>query len=208
MWWMLTAEQFDTTEARRIGIVRAVVPDDTHVRRAIEIAQVIARQAPLGVRATLHNARLAQRDSVAAAEAEPRADRAETVRNRGCRNRSASVPHLHPSTLRRTLRTPMRTINTERTRRNRAGRQPLAADHSGAGATNSPMPPVTIGGFTSRSTRTVGCPVSAPRRRNTSVAMSMTNHHGASRARTSKHMRFSGRPVSGRVRRLLCRVRS
>ncbi|SOE07367.1 hypothetical protein [Streptomyces sp. Ag109_G2-15] len=42
----------------------------THVERAIALAQLIARQAPLGVRATLANARLADRESEAAAEAE------------------------------------------------------------------------------------------------------------------------------------------
>ncbi|SHH31134.1 crotonase/enoyl-CoA hydratase family protein [Streptomyces sp. 3214.6] len=69
MRWMLTAEQFDAAEALRIGIVQEVVPDGTHVERAIAIAQLIARQAPLGVRATLGNARLAQRESEEAAEA-------------------------------------------------------------------------------------------------------------------------------------------
>ncbi|MFG2731581.1 crotonase/enoyl-CoA hydratase family protein [Streptomyces canus] len=70
MRWMLTAEQFDAAEARRIGIVQEVVPDGTHVARAITLAQTIARQAPLGVQATLANARLAERESEAAAEGE------------------------------------------------------------------------------------------------------------------------------------------
>ncbi|MFC9871802.1 crotonase/enoyl-CoA hydratase family protein [Nocardia salmonicida] len=70
MRWMLTAEQFDTTEAHRIGIIQEVVPDDTHVQRAIEIAQTIARQAPLGVQATLRSAHLAEREGNAAAEPE------------------------------------------------------------------------------------------------------------------------------------------
>ncbi|MGV9853476.1 crotonase/enoyl-CoA hydratase family protein [Streptomyces sp. NPDC003442] len=70
MRWMLTAEPFDATEAHRIGIVQEVVPDGTHVDRAVAIAQVIARQAPLGVRATLANARQAQREGEASAEAE------------------------------------------------------------------------------------------------------------------------------------------
>lgn len=69
MRWMLTAEQFDAGEALRIGIVQEVVPDGTHVERAIAMAQTVARQAPLGVRATLANARLAERDGDAAAEA-------------------------------------------------------------------------------------------------------------------------------------------
>jgi len=40
--------------------VQEVVPLGKHVERAREIAQLIARQAPLGVQATLENARLAQ----------------------------------------------------------------------------------------------------------------------------------------------------
>ncbi|WP_431972018.1 crotonase/enoyl-CoA hydratase family protein [Nocardia sp. bgisy134] len=70
MRWMLTAEEFDTTEARRIGIVQDIVADGDHVQRAVAIAEAIARQAPLGVQATLSNARQAQRDGDAAAEAE------------------------------------------------------------------------------------------------------------------------------------------
>ncbi|ODR04259.1 enoyl-CoA hydratase [Mycolicibacillus koreensis] len=70
MRWMLTAEEFDSAEAHRIGIVQEVVADGTHVQRAIELAQVIARQAPLGVQATLRSGRLAEREGDAAAEAD------------------------------------------------------------------------------------------------------------------------------------------
>ncbi|MGH3724246.1 MAG: crotonase/enoyl-CoA hydratase family protein [Mycobacterium sp.] len=70
MRWMLTAETFDATEAHRIGIVQEVVPAGEHVDKAITIAQTIARQAPLGVQATLRNARLAVRDGEVAAEAQ------------------------------------------------------------------------------------------------------------------------------------------
>jgi enoyl-CoA hydratase/carnithine racemase len=70
MRWMLTAEEFDAAEALRIGIVQEIVPEDTHVQRAVDLAQVISAQAPLGVQATLRSARLAQRESEAAAEAE------------------------------------------------------------------------------------------------------------------------------------------
>jgi enoyl-CoA hydratase/carnithine racemase len=70
MRWMLTAEEFDSAEALRIGIVQEVVADGAHVQRAVDLAQLIARQAPLGVQATLHNARLALREGEAAAEAE------------------------------------------------------------------------------------------------------------------------------------------
>ncbi|MFJ3214105.1 crotonase/enoyl-CoA hydratase family protein [Streptomyces flaveolus] len=70
MRWMLTAEPFDAAEAHRIGLVQEVVPDGTHVDRAVALARSIAAQAPLGVRATLANARLAEREGQAAAEAE------------------------------------------------------------------------------------------------------------------------------------------
>ncbi|MFI6937340.1 enoyl-CoA hydratase-related protein [Streptomyces sp. NPDC050287] len=46
MRWMLTAEQFDTAQALRIGIVQEVVPDGTHVEQAIVIAQLIAARRP------------------------------------------------------------------------------------------------------------------------------------------------------------------
>lgn len=60
MRFLLTAEEFGAAEALRIGLVQEVVPFGKHVERAREIAQLIARQAPLGVQATLENARLAQ----------------------------------------------------------------------------------------------------------------------------------------------------
>lgn len=69
MRWMLTADTFDAAEAHRIGIVQEVVPDGAHLSRGIEIAHTIARQAPLGVQATLRSARQAIRDGDAAAEA-------------------------------------------------------------------------------------------------------------------------------------------
>ncbi|MUM16263.1 crotonase/enoyl-CoA hydratase family protein [Mycobacterium sp. CBMA271] len=68
MRWMLTAESFDATEAHRIGIVQEVVRAGEHVNKAIALAHTIARQAPLGVQATLRNARLAVRDGEGAAE--------------------------------------------------------------------------------------------------------------------------------------------
>jgi enoyl-CoA hydratase len=69
MRWLLTAEPFDATEAHRIGVVQEIVSDGSHVDRAIELAQMIARQAPLGVQATLANAHTAIREGEAAAEA-------------------------------------------------------------------------------------------------------------------------------------------
>jgi enoyl-CoA hydratase len=67
MRFLLTAEEFDAAQAHHIGLVQDVVPDGTHVARAVAIAERIAAQAPLGVRATLANARAARDDGPAAA---------------------------------------------------------------------------------------------------------------------------------------------
>jgi enoyl-CoA hydratase len=61
MRFLLTAEEFGAAEAHRIGLVQEVVKKGEHVARARAIAQVIAKQAPLGVQATLANARIAAR---------------------------------------------------------------------------------------------------------------------------------------------------
>jgi enoyl-CoA hydratase len=61
MRWILTGEELGAAEALRIGLVQEVVPAGQQVARAVEIAQVIAAQAPLGVYGTLANARIARR---------------------------------------------------------------------------------------------------------------------------------------------------
>ena len=72
MRWMLTADLFDAAEAHRIGLVQEVVPHGEQLTRALELAFRIAEQAPLAVRATLANAKLAVREGgVAAAAALP-----------------------------------------------------------------------------------------------------------------------------------------
>ena len=60
MRFLLTAEEFGAREAHRIGLVQEVVAPGRHVEKALELAQLIAAQAPLGVRETLANARLAR----------------------------------------------------------------------------------------------------------------------------------------------------
>ena len=67
MRFLLTAEEFGAAEALRIGLVQEVVPKGSHVERAVAIATLIAKQAPLGVKATLSNARLARSKGFAAA---------------------------------------------------------------------------------------------------------------------------------------------
>lgn len=71
MRWMLTGDLFDAAEAHRMGLVQEVVTHGTQLDRAVELAESIARQAPLAVAAVLANSRLAQHDPSAAAAALP-----------------------------------------------------------------------------------------------------------------------------------------
>ncbi|MCW2665514.1 MAG: enoyl-CoA hydratase [Frankiales bacterium] len=70
MRFLLTGEEFGAAEAHRIGLVQEVVPAGQQLARATEIAQLIAKQAPLGVQGTLANSRLAQRAVADAAAAQ------------------------------------------------------------------------------------------------------------------------------------------
>ena len=62
MRWMLTGDTFDAREAHRMGLVQEVVPHGEQLPRALELAEAIAAQAPLAVRATLANAKLGRRE--------------------------------------------------------------------------------------------------------------------------------------------------
>jgi len=68
MRFLLTAEEFGATEALRIGLVQEVVPKGQQVERARDLGHLIARQAPLGVQATLANARMAETQRMGAAK--------------------------------------------------------------------------------------------------------------------------------------------
>jgi enoyl-CoA hydratase/carnithine racemase len=67
MRFLLTADEFGAHEAHRIGLVQEVVKPGEQFDRALAIAETIARQAPLGVQATLANARIARDEGEAAA---------------------------------------------------------------------------------------------------------------------------------------------
>jgi enoyl-CoA hydratase/carnithine racemase len=67
MRFLLTAEPFGAAEALRIGLVQEVTKVEALLDRAVAIATTIAAQAPLGVRATLASARLAEREGERAA---------------------------------------------------------------------------------------------------------------------------------------------
>lgn len=67
MRWLLTGDEFNAEQARQLGLVQEIVAPGQALERAVEIAQRIAAQAPLGVAATLKSARLALQDPEAAA---------------------------------------------------------------------------------------------------------------------------------------------
>ncbi|WP_044874245.1 crotonase/enoyl-CoA hydratase family protein [Pseudomonas sp. LFM046] len=57
MRWLLTGDEFDAHEAYRLGLVQEVLAPEDLLPRAIWLAERVAAQAPLGVRATLASAR-------------------------------------------------------------------------------------------------------------------------------------------------------
>jgi enoyl-CoA hydratase len=70
MRWLLTGDEYDATEAHRIGLIQEITEPGAHLDRAIELADRIAtRSAPLGVRTTLSSAQHALAEGHAAAAA-------------------------------------------------------------------------------------------------------------------------------------------
>ncbi len=67
MRYLLTADEINAAEALRIGLVQEVVEPGKQLERALQIAETIAAQAPLGVYATLKSARLVRRQGEDAA---------------------------------------------------------------------------------------------------------------------------------------------
>ncbi len=70
MRFLLTGEEFGAAEALRIGLAQEVVPAGQQLERAVEIARLVAAQAPLGVYGTLANARVACRSTAETAAAD------------------------------------------------------------------------------------------------------------------------------------------
>lgn len=60
MRWLLTGDEFDATEALRIGLVQEITEHGKQIEKAVEIAETICKQAPLGVSATIESARKMQ----------------------------------------------------------------------------------------------------------------------------------------------------
>jgi enoyl-CoA hydratase len=52
MYHLLLCDEFSSAEAHRIGLVQEVVPAGRQVERAMELARIISRNAPLGIRVT------------------------------------------------------------------------------------------------------------------------------------------------------------
>ena len=67
MRYLLTSDEFGASEALRLGLVQEVVPTGAQLARAIDIANTIAKQAPLAVQATLRSARIARSQGTRAA---------------------------------------------------------------------------------------------------------------------------------------------
>jgi enoyl-CoA hydratase/carnithine racemase len=65
--YLLTGDELGAAEALRIGLVQEVVPTERCLPAAVELAERIAAQAPLGVRAVLASVRDAQDDGAGAA---------------------------------------------------------------------------------------------------------------------------------------------
>lgn len=62
MRWLLTGDEFGAEEALRMGLVQELTEHGAQLDRAVALAEVIAAQAPLGVRATLSSSRAAVLD--------------------------------------------------------------------------------------------------------------------------------------------------
>lgn len=59
MRYLLTGDEIDSAEAYRMGLIQELTPVGGQFERALEIAETVAKQAPLGVQATLKSARSA-----------------------------------------------------------------------------------------------------------------------------------------------------
>ncbi|MGH7006208.1 MAG: crotonase/enoyl-CoA hydratase family protein [Alphaproteobacteria bacterium] len=55
MRYLLTGDEFDSATAHRLGFVQDVVPEGQGLAKAIALAETIAKQAPLAVRASRNN---------------------------------------------------------------------------------------------------------------------------------------------------------
>jgi enoyl-CoA hydratase len=62
MRYLLTGDEINAQEAYRLGLVQEITEQGKHLDRGLELAERIAKQAPLGVQATLASARRTRLD--------------------------------------------------------------------------------------------------------------------------------------------------
>jgi len=67
MRYLLTGDEISAEDAFRLGLVQEVTGPDKQFERALELAQTIADQAPLGVQASLRSARISRYEGSEAA---------------------------------------------------------------------------------------------------------------------------------------------
>ena len=77
MYHLMLCDEFDATEALRVGLVQEVVPAGTQIERAMELARIITANAPLGIQVM----KAAGRQFIAAGE-KAAIDMLPTVRER------------------------------------------------------------------------------------------------------------------------------
>jgi len=85
MRYLLTGDELDAATAHRIGLVQELAEPGEELAAAIAIAERIAAQAPLAVRATLDSARQAEREGHAAASADLRPSLARLIASEDAR---------------------------------------------------------------------------------------------------------------------------
>ncbi|MEM7583084.1 MAG: crotonase/enoyl-CoA hydratase family protein [Acidobacteriota bacterium] len=85
MRYLLTSDAFDAQEAYRIGVIQEIVESGRQLERAIELAELISIQAPLGVRGTLEAAHRAVYEGHEAAHAALDRQRLEIVESNDIR---------------------------------------------------------------------------------------------------------------------------
>ncbi len=69
MRYLLTGDEFDAPTALRLGFIQEIVEPGRQRERAVELAKIIAAQAPLAVISTMENAHVALREGPTAASA-------------------------------------------------------------------------------------------------------------------------------------------
>lgn len=69
MRFLLTGDEISAPEAHRMGLIQEIAAPGSLLEQALELAEAVARQAPLGVQAALRSARIARIDGAEAAAA-------------------------------------------------------------------------------------------------------------------------------------------